>query len=32
MATYSAQNGMTWDQALDQRPQDVQSVLAANWQ
>ncbi len=32
MATFSAQNGgITWDQAIDQRPDDVQAVLAANW-
>ena len=23
--------GLTWDQAIDQRPQGVQSVLAASW-
>jgi Ca2+-binding RTX toxin-like protein len=32
MAGFSAQTGLTWDQALDQRPQDVQTVLAASWQ
>ena len=32
MATFCAQNGLTWDQAIDQRPQDVQTILAANWQ
>jgi len=31
MATFSQQTGLTWDQALDQRPQEVQTVLAANW-
>ncbi len=32
MATFSAQNGgITWDQAIDQRPDDVQAILAANW-
>jgi len=31
MATFSQQTGLTWDQAIDQRPQDVQTVLAANW-
>ncbi len=32
MATFGAQNGgLTWDQAIDQRPDDVQAVLAANW-
>jgi Ca2+-binding RTX toxin-like protein len=33
MATFSQQIGLTWDQAIDQRPQDVETVLAANgWQ
>lgn len=33
MASFSLQTGLTWDQAIDQRPQDVQTVLAANgWQ
>ena len=33
MATFSANNGgITWDQALDQQPQNVQTVLAASWQ
>jgi Ca2+-binding RTX toxin-like protein len=33
MATFSANNGgITWDQALDQQPQDVQAVLAGYWQ
>ncbi|MCG3775879.1 MAG: Bifunctional hemolysin/adenylate cyclase [Nitrospira sp.] len=32
MAGFSAQTGLTWDQAIDQRPQDVQAVLAASWQ
>jgi Ca2+-binding RTX toxin-like protein len=32
MAAFSQQSGLTWDQAIDQRPQDVQAVLAANWQ
>jgi Ca2+-binding RTX toxin-like protein len=31
MASFSQQTGLTWDQAIDQRPQDVQTVLAANW-
>ncbi len=31
MATFSAQTGLTWDQGIDQRPQDVQTILAANW-
>jgi trimeric autotransporter adhesin len=32
MASFSQQSGLTWDQAIDQRPQDVQAILAANWQ
>jgi len=32
MAAFSNQSGLTWDQAIDQRPQDVQTVLAASWQ
>ena len=32
MAGFTAQTGLTWDQAIDQRPQDVQTVLAASWQ
>ncbi|MBH0203087.1 MAG: hypothetical protein HP496_12540 [Nitrospira sp.] len=32
MAAFSQQTGLTWDQAIDQRPQDVQAVLAASWQ
>lgn len=32
MASFSQQSGLTWDQAIDQRPQDVQTILAANWQ
>ncbi len=31
MAGFSQQSGLTWDQAIDQRPQQVQAVLAANW-
>ena len=31
MAIFSQQTGLTWDQAIDQRPQEVQTVLAANW-
>ena len=31
MASFSQQSGLTWDQALDQRPQDVQGVFAASW-
>ena len=32
MAGFTQQTGLTWDQATDQRPQDVQNVLAASWQ
>ncbi|NOT97163.1 MAG: hypothetical protein HOP00_12770, partial [Nitrospira sp.] len=32
MAGFTSQSGLTWDQAIDQRPQDVQTVLAASWQ
>jgi Ca2+-binding RTX toxin-like protein len=32
MAGLTQQTGLTWDQAVDQRPQDVQAVLAASWQ
>ncbi len=32
MASFSLQTGLTWDQAIEQRPQDVQTVLAASWQ
>ena len=31
MAGFTAQTGLTWDQAIDQQPQDVQTVLAASW-
>jgi Ca2+-binding RTX toxin-like protein len=32
MASFSQQTGLTWDQALDQQPQQVQAVVAASWQ
>ena len=32
MASFTQQSGLTWDQAIDQRPQDVQAILAASWQ
>ena len=32
MAGFTAQTGLTWDQAIDQQPQEVQTVLAASWQ
>jgi hypothetical protein len=31
MASFSQQSGLTWDQAIDQQPQEVQNVLAASW-
>ena len=32
MASFSQQTGLTWDQGIDQQPQQVQAVLAASWQ
>jgi hypothetical protein len=32
MAGFTQQTGLTWDQAIDQRPQEVQVVLSASWQ
>ena len=32
MAGFAQQTGLTWDQAIDQQPQQVQTVLAASWQ
>ena len=32
MASFSQQSGLTWDQAIDQQPQQVQNILAASWQ
>jgi len=33
MAQFSADNGgITWDQAIDQRPGEVEAILAAHWQ
>ena len=32
MASFSQQTGLTWDQAIDQQPQQVQNILAASWQ
>jgi len=33
MATFSANNGgITWDQAIDQRPDEVQAIITAYWQ
>jgi hypothetical protein len=31
MASFSQQTGLTWDQGIEQKPQDVQTILAANW-
>jgi hypothetical protein len=31
-AGFTAQTGLTWDQAIDQLPQEVQTVLSASWQ
>ena len=32
MAGFTQQTGLTWDQAIDQQPLEVQAVLAASWQ
>jgi hypothetical protein len=32
MAGFSQQTGLTWDQAIDQQPAQVESILAASWQ
>ncbi|HJU05549.1 MAG TPA: calcium-binding protein, partial [Nitrospiraceae bacterium] len=32
MATFSVETGLTWEQGIQQRPEDVQAILAANWQ
>ena len=32
MAGFTQQTGLTWDQAIDQQPQQVQTILAASWQ
>jgi Ca2+-binding RTX toxin-like protein len=32
MAGFTQQTGLTWDQAIDQQPTQVQTVLAASWQ
>jgi Ca2+-binding RTX toxin-like protein len=31
MAGFTTQTGLTWEQGLSQRPQDVQTIVAANW-
>jgi hypothetical protein len=32
MATYSSESGLTWAQAIAERPAEVEVVLAAHWQ
>ncbi|HET7875522.1 MAG TPA: calcium-binding protein, partial [Methylomirabilota bacterium] len=32
MANFSASAGLTWDQAIEQRPDEVQAILASYWQ
>jgi Ca2+-binding RTX toxin-like protein len=32
MAGFTQQTGLTWDQAIDQQPTQVQSILTASWQ
>ena len=32
MATYSSESGLTWAQAIAERPAEVEAVLAAHWQ
>ncbi len=32
MASYSAQSGLAWEQAVTQRPAEVETILAAYWQ
>jgi Ca2+-binding RTX toxin-like protein len=32
MAGFTQQTGLTWDQAIDQHPTQVQNILAASWQ
>jgi Ca2+-binding RTX toxin-like protein len=31
MAGFTAQTGLTWEEAIAQRPEDVQAILAVNW-
>ena len=31
MASFSQQTGLTWDQGINQQPQQVQTILAASW-
>jgi hypothetical protein len=32
MAGFTQQTSLTWDQAIEQLPQEVQTVLVASWQ
>ncbi|CUS31830.1 calcium-binding protein [Candidatus Nitrospira nitrificans] len=32
MAAFTQQTGLTWEHAIEQRPQEVQTILAASWQ
>lgn len=32
MAAFSQQSGLSWEDAIAQRPADVEAILAANWQ
>jgi Ca2+-binding RTX toxin-like protein len=32
MATFTQQTGLSWDQGIDQQPQQVQTIMAASWQ
>lgn len=31
MASFSAESGLTWEQALLDRPDDVQALVTAHW-
>jgi hypothetical protein len=32
MASFSADNGMAWTEAIQQKPQEAQAVLAQYWE
>ena len=32
MASFTSQTGLSWEEAIAQRPEDVEAILAANWQ
>ncbi len=32
MATFGAESGLSWTQAIQERPNEVQGILAAHWQ